>query len=395
MSDDASNDDLARSAAEIEQREQEDPAVGFALSDPTVGLSELSETQQAEAEQFAAEFLKRVLRLRGVRIDREHFLRAELHRRGIGPAAIEQALAENPAAAGIGLEMLDRMASDAVEFETRKSTAVSFAAGLPGGLAMIGTIPGDITQFYVHAFRIMQKVAYVYGWKSFLSDTEDIDDETLGKLAAFLGVMMGVAGASTSVTTFAAQVAMPAVQKKIAGVALTKTAWYTPMKQVLRVIGVKLTKDSFAKAVSKSVPVVGGAVSGSLTYASLRLQSARLIRHLRELPPPNVDAEEYLRTLHRVDEAAAEKERQSLRGRLSSAVDSVPRPRRAQEHGKDASEESHGDAGKGRAGDAVRSAGTAAKGAGAAVAGRVGAVFSRRSAAKETAEADAEQSESL
>ena len=125
--------------------------------------------------------------------------------------------------AGLGLDMLDGIAADVVEFETRKSTAMSFAAGVPGGFAMIGTIPGDITQFYVHAFRIMQKVAYVYGWTSFLEDTEEIDDETLGKLAAFLGVMMGVGGASTVVTVFAASVARPAVQKQIVGVALTKT----------------------------------------------------------------------------------------------------------------------------------------------------------------------------
>ena len=246
------------------------------VDDPTTVVDSLSEPEKAEAEEFAREFLLRVLRLRGVRIDREHFLRAELHKRGIGEATIARAVAENPAAAGIEPRMLDRIAAEVVEFETRKSTAMSFAAGIPGGFAMLGTIPGDITQFYVHAFRIMQKVAYVYGWTTFLEDTDEIDDETLGKLAAFLGVMMGVGGASATVTTFAANVARPALQKQITGVALTKTAWYTPMKQVLRVIGIKLTKDSFAKTVTKVVPVAGGVLSGGLTYATLRVQSGRL-----------------------------------------------------------------------------------------------------------------------
>lgn len=132
----------------------------------------------------------------------------------------------------------------------------------------------------------MQKIAYIYGWQSFLNDIEDIDDETLGMLAAFLGVMMGVGGASASVSLFAVQVARPAVQKKIASVALTKTAWYLPMKQTLRVIGVQITKQSFAKTVSKVVPVVGGVVSGSLTFVTLNTQSKRLMKHLRELPPP-------------------------------------------------------------------------------------------------------------
>lgn len=34
-------------------------------------------------------------------------------------------------------------------------------------------------------------------------------------------------------------------------------------------IGVKVTKDSFAKGVSKVIPVVGGVVSGGLTFASI------------------------------------------------------------------------------------------------------------------------------
>jgi hypothetical protein len=270
--------------------------------DPSI--NSMLDEQDGEAEQFAIAFLKKVVRLRGVRIDRVQFLRAELHRRGIGAAAIDRAVSENPAVAGISPAMLDEIARSVIEFETGKSTALSFAAGLPGGFAMIGTVPADITQFYVHAFRVMQKIAYIYGWRSFLDAIDDLDDESLGILAAFLGIMMGVGGASVSVSLFAVQVARPAVQKKIASVALTKTAWYLPMKQILRAIGVHVTKQSFAKTVSKVVPVVGGVVSGGLTFVTLRIQSKRLMEHLRELPPPNVDAEVYLAAVKRADEMA-------------------------------------------------------------------------------------------
>lgn len=266
------------------------------------GIQDMMNEQDREAEQFAIAFLKKVIRLRGVRIDRAQFLRAELHKRGVGSTTIDRAVTENPAVAGISPIMLDEIAVSAIDFETGKSTAMSFAAGLPGGFAMIGTVPADITQFYVHSFRVMQKVAYIYGWQSFLDDIEDIDDETLAKLAAFLGVMMGVGGASASISVFAVQVARPAVQKKIAGVALTKTAWYLPMKQTLRIIGVQVTKQSFAKTMSKVVPVVGGVVSGGLTFVTLNTQSKRLMTHLRELPPPNVDAEAYLMAVKHADE---------------------------------------------------------------------------------------------
>lgn len=273
---------------------------------PEESLRGMAEEQQQEAEAFAVQFLRGVIRLRGVRIDRTQFLTAELHKRGVSRGDIDRALTESPALAGAPISMLDDIASASIRFETNKSSAISFAAGLPGGMAMLGTVPGDITQFYVHAFRIMQKLSYVYGWQSLLGDFEKVDDETLGRLTSLLGIMMGVGAASGAVTSFAASVAAPAVQKQIAKAALTKTSWYSPMKQVLRFIGIRVTKQTFANTVSKAVPVVGGVVSGGMTMVTLSTQSKRLMRHLRELPPPHVDAAEYLAALRLTDSAEKE-----------------------------------------------------------------------------------------
>ena len=63
------------------------------------------------------------------------------------------------------------------------------------------------------------------------------------------------------------------------------------MKHCLRFIGINVTKKSFAQGVSKVIPVIGGVVSGGMTFVSLQSQSMRLKGHLRELPPPGVDAE--------------------------------------------------------------------------------------------------------
>ena len=132
------------------------------------------------------------------------------------------------------------------------------------------------------------------------------DNETLGKMSLFLGVMMGVGGAASSLTTFAKQVARPALQKQIAQQTLTKTAWYGPMKQTLKLIGIKISKDSFAKGVTRTVPVIGGVISGGMTLVALRSQSTRLQKHLRELPPPGVDAAQYLAALDDLDAQADE-----------------------------------------------------------------------------------------
>lgn len=333
-------------------------------------INDLIGEQNREAEEFAKSFLKTVLRLRGVRIDREQFLRSELHKRGIAREVIDEAIATSPAAAGIDVVLLDDMANAAIAFETRKSSALSFAAGLPGGFGLLATVPGDVTQFYVHAFRVMQKTAYVYGWQSFLEDSKEVDDETLGKLSMFLGVMLGVGGASSSLTVFAASVARPAIQKQVAGKALTKTTWYPVMKSTLRVIGVKLTKDSLAKTVTKVVPVAGGVISGGMTFVTLRGQSKRLMEHLRELPPPNVDAAEWRALVTHADAEEALRDNSvlsSVGGAVSNATETASTQARAALDGA-------GSAVKG----AASGAGSAVKGAASGASGRLKSLVRRK-----------------
>ena len=47
-------------------------------------------------------------------------------------------------------------------------------------------------------------------------------------------------------------------------------------------IGVKVTKDSFAKGISKAVPILGGIVSGGITYVSMKPMGNRLSKVLSE-----------------------------------------------------------------------------------------------------------------
>ena len=246
--------------------------------------------QASSAEQHGLDFLKKVVRFPGVRINRDEFLRQELTKLRASEEVIERALATSPALAGVPLLALDTLADETITYETNKSAALSFAAGLPGGFAMLGTIPADLMQYYAHALRIMQKLAYLYGWRNLLADVDE-DDEMLGVLAVFFGVMLGVGGAAQSLTAFARIAAKTAYQKHVTKRALMSITWYPVVKYSLRVIGINITKSSFTKGASKIVPVIGGFVSSGLTFMALQTQSARLKGHLRELPPPGIDAE--------------------------------------------------------------------------------------------------------
>ena len=276
--------------------------------------------QQSEAERRALEFLSKVVRVRGVRINRDEFLRQELSKLHMSDDAITSAIDSNPLLAGVALTEIDRIADEAISYETNKSAAISFVAGIPGGFAMLGTIPADLMQYYVHALRIMQKLAYLYGWRELLPDGRETDDDTLGVLAVFFGVMLGVGGAAQSLTAFARVAAKTAYQNHATKRALMSITWYPVVKYSLRLIGINITKNSVAKGISKVVPVIGGFVSSSLTFMALQSQSALLKEHLREIPPPGVDIDEWDR--HRLGATTesrrletAESLRKGLRGK--------------------------------------------------------------------------------
>ena len=261
--------------------------------DTASSLSEGSSQQDQEASVYAVFFLKKLVRLRGVRISRDDFLRQELRKLHLSDAEIERAIASDPVSAGISRKSLDKLANDAISFETKKSTALSFAAGIPGGLAMLGTVPADLAQYYIHSLRIMQKLAYLYGWREFLTDLDDVDDETIAQMGLFFGVMLRVAGAAESLRDFARVIVAPAIEKRIARKALMKTTWYPVVKKSLKVTGVSVTKQSMAKTMSKIVPLIGGVISGGMTFVALQTQATRLKQHLRQLPPPGLDAAEW------------------------------------------------------------------------------------------------------
>lgn len=285
MNDVTGNADLVPNGGEPDSRK----TTGDALSE---AMRPQQEEQEVESQDVAVAFLSKLLRLRGAHIDREQFLRSELEREGVPEEMINAAVTGRPASAGVPGDILEQIARRAITLETRKSSTFAFAMGLPGGLTMIGSVPADMTQYYVHAFRVMQKLSFLYGWQDFIQDCDHVDDETLARLGVVFGVMLGVSGASSTLSAFANNVARPKLQKDLAQKALTQTAYYPVIKKTLGRVGVHINKQIFSRTVTKAVPVVGGVASGALTYATLRRQSNRLLDHLKILPPALPDPQD-------------------------------------------------------------------------------------------------------
>ncbi|GAA3294636.1 hypothetical protein [Streptomyces cinereospinus] len=239
------------------------------------------EVENAESRFFTV--LLAAAKLPGVRIHREAYLRSALARH-CSEDEIRRAIEETPAAAGITVELLDKVANDSIRYETAKVSALSAAAGIPGILALPATVPADTAQYVGHMLRIAQKLAYLYSWPDLFSgEGDDVDDATKGVLTLFFGVMFGTQSANAAVGKVAGMMAEH-VAKTLPKKALTHGVVYPMVKKVAGYLGVKMTTQSFATTVSKAIPLVGAAVSGGLTLATYLPMAKRLKKHLAGLP---------------------------------------------------------------------------------------------------------------
>lgn len=217
----------------------------------------------------------------GVKIKRDVFLRKELTKYCQEDVILE-AIKSNPARAGIPKSLINKIARSVIDYETKRVSGLSVMASLPSSinaLAAVGSVSADITSFFAHVIRVVQELAYLYGFPEFDLREDSIDSETMDLLMVFMGVMFGVQGAASTLNkladTFAKHVA-----KKLAQKALTKGTIYPIVKQIATKIGIHMTKQIFADTVASAIPIVGSVASGGLTWMMFRPQCFKLQHNL-------------------------------------------------------------------------------------------------------------------
>ena len=215
------------------------------------------------------------LEIPGVKVDREKFLYETLSRYETDTNKIDKAIETNTIDAGLSKHILDKSAKYSINKTTALSSGASFLAGLPGGFTMLASVPADVIQYFAMSIRLAQEIAYIYGEKDLYSYIENDDKKVREVLTAYVGVMFGVQGASELVKLLSSQLSKTAL-KKIPRQALTKTFYYPIIKKIGSTLSIKVTKNSFAKGVSKTIPIVGGVISGTMTFFSLRPMGKKL-----------------------------------------------------------------------------------------------------------------------
>ncbi|MBQ2710372.1 MAG: hypothetical protein IJF66_00305 [Clostridia bacterium] len=223
------------------------------------------------------------LRVPGIRIKREDFLRKALMKH-YPQEVIDVAVEQSPMKAKIPLAEIDKIADEVIKFERNCVSGISAALSIPGGVAMVATIPADIAQYYGYLLRATQKLLYLYGFPEIDTGEQGskFDDGTMNTLMVCFAVMYGAVGANNALKQIATALSK-GIEKQLLKKALTKGTVYPIVKNVAtKWFGTKMNKQIFAGFFRKSIPVVGGVIGGAVTYFSFKPCCDKLKKSLQD-----------------------------------------------------------------------------------------------------------------
>lgn len=228
------------------------------------------------------------LKFPGIKINRAEFIKKEFSKY-CSEDVINNIIASTPLKAGVSKDVVDKIATDVIQYERICVSGISTALSIPGGVAMIATLPTDIAQYYGYMLRATQKLLYLYGFQEIdVNDGQLLDSATMNTLIICMGVMYGVAGANTALKSMAKALGL-GVEKKLINTALTKGTIYPIVKSVAKWFNIRMTKEIFAGFFKKSIPVVGSIIGGGITYATFKPCCERLMTTLQDTKLSNLE----------------------------------------------------------------------------------------------------------
>lgn len=132
------------------------------------------------------------LKFPGIKINRAEFIKKEFSKY-CSEDVINNIIASTPLKAGVSKDVVDKIATDVIQYERICVSEISTALSIPGGVAMIATLPTDIAQYYGYMLRATQKLLHLYGFQEIdVNDGQLLDSATMNTLIICMGVMYGV-----------------------------------------------------------------------------------------------------------------------------------------------------------------------------------------------------------
>ena len=221
-------------------------------------------------------FLNGILKMPGAKINREAYLRKTFSH--LSASEIRRCLYESPARV-ISQAEIEDAASNVIRSHTAKATAVSTISSIPGGLAMLATVPADLANYYFHVVAVGQKLGYLYGFPDMVDDSGRLTPEGEIMLTAFIGVMNKVEVAKELVKKLAMEAAKRMTEETAIRVAeniVSKQFIAQAIEAISKKLGTQIASKGVGRVLYKVIPFLSGAVCGTITYATFKPQAKRL-----------------------------------------------------------------------------------------------------------------------
>ena len=231
--------------------------------------------------------LSMILAMPGAKINRTEFLSDVFSKES---PEMQRRIIDGPITSIVSVETLERISKRVIRMHTFKVTSLSALAGIPGGLAMLGTVPADIANFYYHTVSIGQKMGYLWGFPDMLDENGNMTDEGKVILTGFIGVMNKVEAAEKAIKAIAKDLAKRTAgetAERMAAKLIIKPVIAQSTEQVAKRLSLQIASNSSTKFINKFIPVISGVICGTMTYASFKSQAKKLNTNLRSIALKN------------------------------------------------------------------------------------------------------------
>jgi len=242
----------------------------------------IQKEKNQDSTVFLESFIKKAGDFPGVKVEREEFLRHTFKRKT--PTEIQKIIEMGPIQAEISRNEIKMIAKEAAKRDEITSVVLSFATGMPGGVAMFGTITADVLQYYANVLKIIQKILYLYGWDTDVYDSRGgMDDAAFNAVVLCFGTMFGVKAASTAFVKIGQKAVDKTARYFLLKNAIAKGASGKIARTIIAEMGGKTTMKMMTKGVMKAVPVIGGVTSAAITWVSIKPAISLLINKIEKL----------------------------------------------------------------------------------------------------------------
>lgn len=218
----------------------------------------------------------------GAKINRESYLQKTF--RGLSAEDLRICVAETPLKV-IPAAEIEKVASSVINSHTTKVATLSALTGIPGGLAMLATIPADVANYYYHIVLVGQKLGYLYGFPDMIDDRGNLTQDGEIMLTAFIGVMNKVEMANELIKKLAVEMAKRLSEEtamRVAGNILSKQIVSQAVEVIARKLGTQIAAKNVGRGMAKAIPILSGLICGTITYATFKPQSKRLHEALKK-----------------------------------------------------------------------------------------------------------------